>query len=105
MKHIAFDIDNTLHKVIESPDGKFHQVPDYDLIGVLRWFANNGDQVYIWSAGGVDYATAFAQKFGLDKLVTVIPKEAGTNMDLCFDDQEVTLAACNIQVRRDEIVY
>ncbi len=55
--HIAFDVDDTLYKctypeknVLELP--KLVQVPDYDLIQVLRWFHQNGDTLYVWSGAG-----------------------------------------------------
>lgn len=107
---VAFDIDGTLWKIV--PDGedqfankKFKQVPDYDLIQVLRWFHSNGDIVYVWSAGGMDYAKTIVNKLGLDVYVTVIDKEtlySGENrlVDLCFDDQLVTLAKVNCKVHR-----
>lgn len=106
---IAFDIDHTLWKIVKGADQKAHQVPDYDLIQVLRWFHANGDEIFIWSAGGVDYAKMIANKLGLDTLVTVIPKgiygepESGLKMDLCFDDEEVKLASVNILIKRDPL--
>jgi hypothetical protein len=49
---------------------KLDQMPDYDLIQVLRWFHANGDQVYVWSAGGVNYCWAVVSKLGLDRTAT-----------------------------------
>src|SRR3990167_5910232 len=78
MAKIAFDIDDTLWKVRVRTHKDGHQigdqVPDYDLIQVFRWFVNNGDEVFVWSAGGVDYAKIIVEKLGLDEMVTVIPK-------------------------------
>lgn len=108
-KKIAFDIDHTIWKIVKGNDGKMHQVPDYDLIQVLRWFHANGDEVYIWSAGGVDYAKMIAHKLGFDTFVTVIAKgiygepESGLKIDLCFDDEEVNLASVNIRVSREPL--
>ncbi len=117
---VAFDIDDTLWKIrrraplcdetcpkpyctVHNP--KFDQVPDYDLIQVLRWFATNGDEVFVWSAGGVDYAQQIVTKLGLDELVTVIPKsepqEGNTFIDIAFDDCETRLAKVDVQVRRE----
>lgn len=108
-KKIAFDVDHTIWKIEKGADGRPHQVPDYDLIQVLRWFHNNGDEVYVWSAGGVDYAKTIVHKLGLDHIVTVIPKgiygepESGLKMDISFDDEEVNLASVNIKVSREPI--
>jgi len=106
---VAFDIDDTLWKIV--PDGedqfankKFKQVPDYDLIQVLRWFHANGDKVYVWSAGGIDYAQTIVNKFGLDTMVKVIAKDSLTDMDLTFDDMEVNLGKVNCQVMRAPLV-
>lgn len=111
---IAFDIDDTLWKIVRYIDDKGHkagrQVPDYDLIQVLRWFYNNGDEVFIWSAGGMDYAKTIAEKLGLIDMVTIIPKMhtdkegKGTGMplmDIAFDDCESRLAKVDIRVKRD----
>lgn len=102
MKKIVFDIDNTLYKIrLEQRD----QVPDFDLIQVLKWFYNNGDEVYVWSAGGVDYAKTFVRKLGLDEYVTVIMKrdyktDDEPEMDIAFDDCETNLAKVDILVKR-----
>lgn len=103
---VAFDIDDTLWKI----DRKLKaQVPDYDLIQVLRWFYNNGDEVFVWSAGGLDYAQQIVDKLGLTEMVTVIPKismaklleKRYTGMDIAFDDCETNLAKVDVQVRRN----
>ncbi len=115
MIRVAFDIDDTIWKV----DRKHRiQVPDYDLINVLRWFANNGDEVFVWSAGGIDYAQTIVDKLGLTDLVKVIPKNSGgvvwrghsskpeddVGMDIAFDDCDTNLAKVDIKVKRDDNV-
>jgi len=95
---VAFDIDDTLWKV--RPDQK-DQVPDYDLIAVLRWFYQNGDDVFVWSAGGIDYAVTIVKKLGLDEMVTVIAK-GSMKVDLAFDDCETELGKVDIQVNREK---
>ena len=99
--NIAFDIDDTLWKV-RLPQGD--QVPDYDLIQVLRWFHANGDNCFIWSAGGMDYAKTIATKLGLDEMVTIIPKPPlygnDPKIDIAFDDSEITLGKTNVLVHR-----
>ena len=103
MAKIAFDIDDTLAKIVAQGQ-EYVQVPDYDLIQVMRWFINNGDEVYVWSAGGVDYAQMWLRKLGLTDSVTVIPKvdlgETHPNMDIAFDDCETKLAKVDIIVKR-----
>lgn len=116
---VAFDIDDTLYKII--PEGeplegggwlKWHQSLDYEMINLLRWYQKNGDRVIVWSAGGIDYATNFVNKFGLqeDGPIDILEKKLYSpglvenvriySIDICYDDQEVTLAKVNIRVRR-----
>lgn len=123
---IAFDIDDTLYKIVPDDNPHraireaeltctcgtehkaFKQVLDYDLLQVLRWFVNNGDEVYVWSAGGIDYAQHFVDKFGIEG-VTVVGKMrtdkegVGTGMlkmDIAFDDCETRLAKVDVRVNR-----
>lgn len=101
---VGFDIDDTLWKCRRYEDRRLRdQVPDYALINVLLWFANNGDKVYVWSAGGIDYAQTIVNKLGLDEFVTVISKSAAFGMDISFDDMAVHLAKVNVQVHRDYV--
>ena len=94
---IAFDIDDTLHKIrLDKRD----QVPDFDLLQVLRWFYQNGDEVYVWSAGGHDYANNFVRRMGIDDMVTVIRK-GEIKVDIAFDDMETNLATVDVKVNRD----
>lgn len=99
--NVAFDIDDTIWKVNEEMR---RQEPDYKLINVLLWFVENGDNVYIWSAGGMDYAKQIAAKLGLDEYVRIIPKpnltERDRRIDLCFDDSEVGLGQTSVVVYR-----
>ena len=104
MAKIVFDVDDTLAKIIKQEDS-YTQVPDYNLMQVVRWFINNGDEVYIWSAGGIDYAATWARKLGIYDQVKVIPKvelkETHPHMDIAFDDSESNLAKTTIRVRRE----
>jgi phosphoserine phosphatase len=100
---IAFDIDDTLWKVNRKYG---RQEPDYDLIQVLRWFYNNGNKIYVWSGGGVDYAQQIVDKLGLTEMVEVIQKvklgdKSNPNeIDIAFDDEETNLAKVDIIVKR-----
>lgn len=107
--NIAFDIDNTLWRVRERIiDGKkvYDQVPDYDLIGVLRWFYNNGDKCYAWSAGGVDYCRQIMVKLGLDEMVEILSKPPlngnDPRIDISFDDCEITMGKVNVLLNRPD---
>src|SRR3990167_1750703 len=102
---IAFDIDDTIWKV----DRKYYnQVPDYELIVVLKWFFNNGDKIFIWSGGGVNYAQSIVNKLGLTDFVEVIPKvklgDASNTytIDIAFDDEETRLGKVDVKVRREQ---
>lgn len=100
---IAFDVDDTIWK-IDRKHGC--QVPDYDLIQVLRWFVNNGDEVFVWSAGGLEYAQMIVDKLGLTDFVNVIPKgEFGNkqlDIDLTFDDDSAEqIGKVNVIVKRE----
>lgn len=96
---IAFDVDDTLYKIV-TINGTASQVPDYDLIAVLRWFAYNHDEVFVWSAGGIDYAQSIVDKLGLTRMVKVIAKEKREDIDVAFDDAETGLAKVDIRVKR-----
>jgi len=104
---IAFDIDDTLWKIVKNPKSNKHmQVPDYDLIQVLRWFYNNGNEVFVWSAGGLDYAQVIVDKLGLHEMVTVIPKnnyDGKTEIDIAFDDFDTKLATVDVKIKREDI--
>lgn len=94
---VAFDIDDTLWKIRKDHRD---QVPDYGLIAVLLWFVNNGDKVFVWSAGGVEYAKSVVRRLGLDDVVEVIPKGKREGIDIAFDDAETGLAKVDIGVKR-----
>ncbi len=96
---IAFDIDGTL-LIVDHTNGR--SVVNESLLNVLRWFHENGDEVYLWSSGGVEYAKEIAGKLNISDLVEVIEKpdfgQRHPDMDLAFDDVETNLAKTNIKV-------
>jgi hypothetical protein len=105
MVRVAFDIDDTLRRLRAKEDGEnrvtVDAIPDYDLIAVLRWFHGNGDSVFAWSAGGVEYTRNAITNLGLDQMVTIIPKMSGLDMDIIFDDQDAkALGKILVKVKR-----
>jgi len=124
--NIAFDIDGTLYKVVDNGninDGsdlhKYHQELDFKLLNVLLWHLNNGDNVFIWSAGGVEYARSWMRKYlPIHPNIRVIEKMHHKHkeikryngigfeyqefdIDICYDDLKVNLAKVNILVNRE----
>lgn len=115
--NIAFDIDNTLYTVVDdstcettSPYNKlrrFHQILNYKLIQVMLWHKENGDIIWIWSAGGREYAQSFVNKYFPRLGINVLEKkkhfgvDGHPAIDICYDDQVVDLAKVNILVKTD----
>ena len=95
---IAFDVDDTLI-VPCIVTGLDVDTPNYEVIAIYKWFQKQGHTMIIWSGGGVDYATNWANKLGL-KPDKIIPKEKTEGVDICFDDCWVDLAKINIKVKR-----
>ena len=73
---VAFDIDKTLW-LVDNERGK--NFPNHELVNVLKWFHKNGDEVFVWSTGGEDYAKEIVEKIGIADLVSIITK---TNYNL-----------------------
>lgn len=86
-KTIAFDVDGTLI---------FGYFPNYHAIDLFRWFERNGWEMYIWSGGGIDYATRWAEKLRLKAKVV----EKGSFIpEIAVDDEDVTLGKANIKMQ------
>ena len=62
---VAFDVDGTL--IYEASD-----TPRYDVIQLFHTLEALGCEMVIWSGGGVDYATRWAEKLGLT--AQIVPK-------------------------------
>lgn len=90
---IAFDVDGTLIK--KSITGE--DIPRYDVINMLLSFHRFGNDIFVWSGGGVDYATRWTEKLGIAKLVLVIPKGSDV-VDMAIDDEDVELGIVNFKV-------
>lgn len=91
---IAFDVDGTLIGQTFVDEN----VPKYKTLDLLRWFLDNGDTVYVWSGGGVDYAKRWAEKLGLDERCKVIAK-GSIPVDIAVDDEFVQLGKVNIKIK------
>lgn len=99
---IAFDIDDTLlvpSLVHHRLTGGKNDVPNYEVISILKWFQLQGNEIILWSAGGMDYARHWGEKFGLEPF-EVREKKKSEDIDICFDDCDVDLAKVNVKVKR-----
>ena len=94
----CWDMDDTLWRIrLDQKD----QVPDFDLIMVMRWFWMNGHVVNVWSAGGIDYATQICRKLGIDEFVDDVIAKGSIIPDIAFDDELTKLAKVDVHVQRD----
>jgi hypothetical protein len=115
-RRIAFDLDDTLWMLVEDKEPRIEGVGAMCACGTpvkqevdplmmafvqdLFWGDN---EVFLWSAGGVEYVNNWIDRFApaWKLLVQVISKEKGHNIDICFDDQDVDLATVNFRIKRE----
>lgn len=112
---IAIDLDDTLWKLVEDKDPRptgvgamcacgipMKQEVDQTMVDLVQSLILD-HQVFIWSAGGVEYAKNWIKRFcpAWESLVEVIPKEKGQGIDVCVDDQEVDLAPILLRIKRE----
>lgn len=91
MLQIAFDVDGTLiHQVGEKED-----TPRYGVIALYHLLEKFGNDMYIWSGGGIDYATRWRDKLGL---VGEVVQKGSFKPDIAIDDEEVKLGTVNFRV-------
>lgn len=92
---IAFDVDDTL---IRQND-KGENVPKYGTVFLLQmmYVGLENIDIIVWSGSGVDYAKRWAEKLDIADVVRVIAK-GSEEVDIAFDDQEVTLGTVNLKV-------
>lgn len=102
---IAFDVDDTLIVPACAFQDEPHPycgitgaVPNYPVISMFHFLEAQGNEMFIWSGGGVDYARTWAEKLGLN--AHIIQKGKRLDMDIAFDDCDVDLAIVNIKVKR-----
>lgn len=92
---IAFDVDDTL--IIPSVVTQRDNIPNYETIAVFRYFKELGYDMIIWSGSGVDWAKRWSEKLGLDARVI---RKGSEEVDIAFDDCDVTLGKVNVKVKR-----
>ena len=92
---IAFDVDDTL--IIPSVASNGLDVPNYETIKVFKWFQEQGNDMIIWSGSGIDWATNWKNKLGLNARIIVKGSEW---VDIAFDDCDVILGNVNVKVKR-----
>lgn len=113
---IAFDLDDTLWKIVEDTQPRLHgvgamcacgvpvrQEVDQELSSLVHSLIVADHKVIIWSAGGVEYVKNWIRTFspGWEASVEILPKEAGHDIDITIDDQEITLGKVNLRVKRE----
>lgn len=98
---VAFDIDDTLlvPSLVMGNGVSGENVPNYEVIAVLRWFQLQGAHIILWSGSGVDWAKRWGEKFGLEPFEVRV-KQKSEDVDICFDDCIVDLARVNVRVGR-----
>jgi hydroxymethylpyrimidine pyrophosphatase-like HAD family hydrolase len=90
---VCFDVDGTLIHDERNPD--LCDTPRYDIIMLFHVLELVGCDLYIWSGGGLDYATRWAQKLGLKAKII---EKGDIEPDIAIDDQYITLGKVNIIV-------
>jgi len=87
MTTVCFDVDGTLIGIDNRPR--------WEVIQLFHMLNLIGCDVFIWSGGGIDYATMIRDRLGLKAKII----EKGSMVpDISVDDQEVTLGRANICV-------
>lgn len=90
---VCFDVDGTLIHQNGSAGmpGSLEDTPRYDVISFFLFLEKIGCTMFIWSGGGIDYATRWRDKLGLVR-ATVVAKGSFTP-DLAIDDMDLSLVA------------
>ena len=111
---IAVDIDDCLWELIEDTSPRIKgvgarcacgmpmkQEVDRNMKALVHSLIPD-HEVFLWSAGGVEYVKDWIWRFApaWESLVTVIPKEGGHNIDIAIDDQVVDLATTLLRIKR-----
>lgn len=89
--NICFDVDGTLIEQV----GENEDTPKYDVIALFHFFEKKGNNMFIWSGGGVDYAERWSRKLALKATIVV---KGSFKPDIAVDDMNVNLGVVNIRV-------
>lgn len=96
--NIAFDVDGTLVKMMDSKRDE----PRWEIIVILKTLHKLGHRIIVWSGGGRDYAEYWVRQLFLEEFVDEVrAKPVGSRKDvcdICFDDEEVVFGKVNAQV-------
>lgn len=88
MIKIAWDVDGTLIGIVDDK-------PRYDIIALFHSLEKLGCKMYIWSGGGIDYATRWRDRLGLTAEVVA---KGSFVPDIAFDDETDKLGKVGILV-------
>ena len=92
MSTICFDVDGTLIYEV----GELEDTPRKEIVNMLHFFLKHTEfNVYVWSQGGVEYATEWMKKLNID--VDVIEK-GSIYPDIAVDNEVVNLGRVNMRV-------
>ena len=96
--NIAFDVDDTLIVPSCAIANAEIDTPNYETIAIFKWFQKQGHTMIVWSGGGVSYAKRWAEKLGLEPCE--IREKGYGEVDIAFDDCDVSLGTVNVKVKR-----
>lgn len=88
---VAFDVDDTL--IVEGPNGR--ELPNHNVIDLLRWFLRNNHRVIVWSGGGIEYARRAVEKYNLafPGNDVIVVNKGSVPVDIAVDDGGIGLGA------------
>lgn len=97
---IAFDVDGTLYDNYPYFDKKIGEQPRTAIVEFLKELHMAGHYIIVWSGGGKEYASQRVRDLKIEKFVhqTCSKLQNDGTVDVCFDDQDVTLAKVNIKI-------
>jgi len=103
MATVAFDVDGTLIKIdgvlAEGESiiriGDKNGAPRYDVIAMYRLLEKFGNDMYIWSLNGIDYAKKWKRTLGLNGKVV---EKGSFKPDIAVDDDDVEFGVINLKV-------
>jgi len=93
-KKVVFEVDG----VLLTQSNRAMSVPNYNFINALPAFDDCEIELYAWSEKGTKYTQEQVDKLGLNRVLEVIPKKIGQDIDLSFDSKDINLAKLNIKI-------